>query len=117
MRVLPINGWRWLWTQWISRPEGRGRRRRRPFSPVAAEIEQLESRALLTVTYHGGALLTNVEVQAVYLGSDWQTNTSLHSQAGQLDQFLAMIVNSSYMDMLNSAGYGVGHGTSTAGVV
>jgi len=44
------------------------------FSPIAAEIERLESRELLTVTYHGGALLTAVEAQAVYLGGDWNSN-------------------------------------------
>lgn len=117
MNVLPFGGWRRIWTRLTARRGALRRRRRSHVSPIPAEVERLESRALLTVTYHGGALLTHVEVQAVYLGSDWQTNSSLHGQAGQLDQFLSMVVNSSYMDMLTSAGYGVGRGTATAGVV
>jgi hypothetical protein len=71
----------------------------------------------LTVTYQGGALLTNVEAQAVYLGSAWNTNTALQSQAQSTDQFLSTIVNSPYMDMLTGAGYGVGRGTASAGAV
>ncbi len=66
------------------------------------------------VTYHGGGVLPHVEVQALYLGSDWSTNSALHNQTGQTEGFLNNIVNSSYMDMLTNAGYGVGRGTSTS---
>jgi Fibronectin type III domain len=83
----------------------------------AAQVETLESRALLTVTYHGGALLTAVEAQAVYLGSDWKSNASLQSQTTQLDQFVGTIVNSPYMDMLSNAGYNVGRGTASTGAI
>jgi hypothetical protein len=84
---------------------------------VAAQVEQLESRQLLTVTFHGGALLTSVSAQAVYLGSEWQNTSTLQTQKGQLDQFVSTIVQSSYMDMLANAGYNVGRGTSTAGAI
>jgi len=84
---------------------------------VPAEVEQLESRKLLTFTFHGGALLANVEAQAVYLGSDWKTSTALQSQAAATDQYLATLVQSPYMDMLTNAGYNVGRGTATAGAV
>src|SRR4051812_20251645 len=78
-------------------------------------VERLESREMLTVTYHGGALLTHVEAQAVYMGSDWSTNSSLISQAANLDTYVGYLVNSTYMDMLTTAGYGVGRGSATAG--
>jgi hypothetical protein len=86
-------------------------------APSVAEVEFLESRALLTVTYHGGALLPAVEAQAVYLGGDWSTNSSLTSQTSQVDKFVSTIVNSPYMDMLTNAGYNVGRGTASAGVI
>ena len=38
------------------------------FRPV---LECLDDRLVPTVTYHGGALLPHVEVQGMYLGSDW----------------------------------------------
>lgn len=72
---------------------------------------------MLTVTYGGGALLTNVEAQAVYLGSDWNSNSTLQSQAQATDKFLATLVSGPYMDMLTNAGYGVGRGTASAGTV
>jgi hypothetical protein len=112
----PIGCWYRLWARIAS---GRKRRRRDdlPFSPFAAQVDQLESRQLLTVTYHGGALLANVEAQAVYLGSDWQNNSSLQTQTGQINTYLSTIVNSQYMDMLTNAGYNVGRGTSNAGAI
>lgn len=100
-------------------PSRRRRLRTSPYPAIAAHIELLESRQLLTVTYHGGALLPHVEAQAVYLGSDWATdpNPSVTALPGQLDQFVATIVDSPYMDMLTNAGYNVGRGTATAGVI
>src|SRR5438477_3509744 len=67
--------------------------------------ERLEPRQLLTVTFHGGQLLSSVEAQGVYLGSDWNTNSTLTSQAIALDNYLSYLVQSPYMDMLNQAGY------------
>jgi hypothetical protein len=71
---------------------------------------------MLTVTYHGGALLTQVEAQPVLMGSDWATNSSLVSTAASLNSYVGYLVNSNYMDMLTNAGYNVGRGTATAGV-
>jgi hypothetical protein len=79
------------------------------------QCERLESREMFAVTYHGGALLEHVETQAVYLGSDWNSNSNLKSQTQQLDQYLDYLVQSPYMDMLASAGYGVSRGSSSAG--
>src|SRR5438445_7718218 len=85
------------------------RRQRRVLG--CGRFEQLESRELLTVTYHGGALLSKVEAQGVYLGSDWVANSSLNNQATALDQYVGYVVNSPYMDMLTTAGYNVGRGS------
>jgi hypothetical protein len=120
MRNWSFKCWRWLQARITSNGRGsHGARawRREPVSVVAAQVEQLESRALLTVTYHGGALLPHVEAQAVYLGSDWQNNSSLQTQTGQVDTYLATLVNSPYMDMMTNAGYNVGRGTASAGSV
>src|SRR5260370_42003060 len=90
-----VEMWRWLRARFAP-PARQTRKMRRqranPVSVVAAQVEQLESRQLLTVTYHGGALLTAVSAQAVYLGSDWQNTSSLQTQKGQLDQFVSTIV-------------------------
>jgi hypothetical protein len=74
-------------------------------------VEPLEARALPTVTFHGGPVLANVEVEALFLGADWLTDPTLHSQAQQLTVFLQSITNSTFMDTLNRAGYGVGRGS------
>src|SRR5262249_29460304 len=79
-------------------------------------LEGLEGRQLLTVTYGGGALLPKVDVQALYYGSDWN-NSTYTVQKNKLEDFLSEIVDSSYMDMLNKAGYGVGRGTSDQGMI
>jgi hypothetical protein len=80
-------------------------------------VESLEDRRLMTVTYHGGAVLPNVEVQALYYGNDWYNNPTHYSQAVYLEGYLHNIVNSSYMDMLNKYGYGVGRGTQDGGKI
>jgi hypothetical protein len=80
------------------------------------ELEQLEHRLVPTVTYHGGALLSKVEVQPLFYGSDW-SSPGYFSQAGYLSNYLYNIVNSSYMDMLTKAGYGVGRGSFDTGFI
>ncbi len=118
MRAWYGNCWRWLKTRFIAESGSNLRRsRQNAFSRVAADVEQLESRQLLTVTYQGGALLPNVETQAVYLGSDWQTNKQYNTQAGQLDQYLSVLVQGQFMDALTQAGYNVYRGTSSKGVI
>jgi hypothetical protein len=109
-----------MWRRWQEksaslsrRPKGKKKTPRR--LSVDARLETLEPRELLTVTYNGGALLTNVQAQAVYLGSAWNTNASLQSQTTQTDQFLSTLTSGAYMNMLS--GYNVGTGTDTKGVV
>ena len=77
---------RWLSQALRARSFWRGsakRARRRGANSIAG-FEQLESRQVPTVTFHGGQLLAHVEAQAVYLGSDWSTNSSLTSQTAAL---------------------------------
>src|SRR5581483_263379 len=78
-------------------------------------VQQLETRLVPAVTFHGGAVLPKVEAQAVYLGSDWNGTTALRQQVGTTEGFVKDVVNSGYMDMLQYAGYNVGRGSATAG--
>src|SRR5690242_19055630 len=71
-------------------------------------LETLEDRQVPTITYHGGAVMPHVAVQALYLGSDWAVSPAYRSQANFLEGFLNNVVHSSYLDMLTNAGYGVG---------
>jgi hypothetical protein len=86
-------------------------------------LEPLEDRRLLTgtswlpatpnVTYHGGPLLQNVQVQNVFYGQPWTTDTTLKQAVSQTDTFLNYFVTSPYMDVLHQ--YNVNHG-SVAGM-
>src|SRR5262245_61968218 len=82
---------------------------------VCLELEGLEERRVMSVTNHGGAVLPNVEVQALYYGSDWLTSAAYRTQTTAIDGFLNDVVHSPYMDLLTNAGYGVGRGSSDAG--
>jgi hypothetical protein len=81
---------------------------------VRLRVEALEDRRVPTVTYHGGALLSHVEVQAVYLGSDWST-PAFAPQTQILDNFLTTLISDPYMDRLTAAGYNVGRGMADTG--
>jgi hypothetical protein len=83
----------------------------------AVQIEGLERRELPTVTFQGGPVLDQVEVQALYLGSAWQFNQSLQTQKTEFDGFLSYLVQSPLFDALGTAGYGIQHGTADAGTV
>jgi hypothetical protein len=87
----------------------------RPARRPRLMVEELEQRQVPTVSYHGGALLRHVEVQPVFLGSDWFSAPNSQS-AGQLQGFLNYVTNSPYMDMLTAAGYAVGRGSTSPGV-
>jgi len=80
-------------------------------------LETLESRLVPTVMYQGGGVLPHVEVQALYLGSAWNSNSASVQQVRYLEGYLNSIVNSSYMDMLTNAGYGVYRGSFTPGKI
>ena len=80
-------------------------------------IECLENRLVPTVTYHGGALLPHVEVQGMYLGSDWYNNGTFYNQTAQFESFNRFLPQSSYMDLLYELGYGVGRGSTSPGTI
>ena len=69
---------RWVRNLWPAKAPPQQRRGR----SARLGLESLESREVPSVTYHGGAVLQNVEVQPVYLGSDWNTATSSAKSAG-----------------------------------
>jgi hypothetical protein len=95
-------------------------RRYRPAASARARLslEALEDRQLLSssidgVTYHGGPLLANVGVEALYYGNTWATDPNLQGTAGSINGFLASITNSTYMDQLkeySEPGYVIGRG-------
>jgi hypothetical protein len=78
-------------------------------------VEVLETREVPTVTYHGGALIRHVQVQDVFLGSEWLASSSLHRQAQRFVQVTRALVRSSFMDALTTSGYGVGPGSALRG--
>jgi hypothetical protein len=80
-------------------------------------LECLEDRLIPTVTYHGGALLPHVEVQGLYLGSDWSNNRTYYNQTAQFEAFNRFLPQSSYMDLLTQLGYGVGRGSTAPGTI
>jgi hypothetical protein len=80
-------------------------------------LECLDDRLVPTVTYHGGALLPHVEVQGLYLGSDWYNNGTYYNQTAQFESFNRFLPQSSYMDLLNQLGYGVGRGSTSPGII
>ncbi len=78
-------------------------------------LEALEDRWLPSgVTYHGGPLIANVAVEALYYGTDWSNKQSpLSGMKDHLDKYLGSLVKSAYMDQLreySEPGYTIGHG-------
>jgi hypothetical protein len=61
------------------------------------------------VTYHGGPLLRNVQIQAVFDGQVWSTNSNLQQLVQQTDGFVQYFVTSPYVDVLKQ--YNVSDGT------
>src|SRR5207249_5798565 len=72
------------------------------------QLEHLEDRKLLAVSFHGGPVIPHVKVENLYLGSDWASSANqLNMQ--QLNQSTIALTYSSYMSMLGE--YGVGKGS------
>jgi hypothetical protein len=72
--------------------------RRRDFSRL--NLEPLESRQVLSVSYHGGPLLQSVQVESVYYGQAWTTDPTLQQTIAQTDTFFQYLVTSPYMAAL-----------------
>jgi hypothetical protein len=87
------------------------RRNRRDTIPM---VETLEQKTLMTVTYHGGDVLSRPGVQPLFLGSDWYDYNN-ENLANAMSDFLYTLVNSTYMDTLNQ--YGVFNGSYGTGYI
>ena len=102
---------------WFTSRRGKQREtsaRRRP--AARPQVEALETREVPTVNYYGGALLTNVQAQALYYGNEWSSSTYA-PQTSTLNSFLSDLTGGAYLQALTNAGYGVGTGTATPGAV
>jgi hypothetical protein len=89
---------------------------RRPSRRLTSE--RLEDRRMFNVDYHGGSVISNVHVQEIFYGSAWYNDSSLESDAAQLNSYFNFITQSSYMDMLteyNTSLQSIGHGSVAAG--
>jgi hypothetical protein len=95
-----------------------GRRRITPRLSDRLRLECLEERLTPTVqvTWHGDqngvlfpGVLTQVQVNVIFLGSQWSTNATLARDAQQLTQFYTnMITGNAYLGMLSA--YNVDNG-------
>src|SRR5262249_56860368 len=66
-------------TTWFHNWRRKRARKPQPPQTTRPELEGLEQREVPTVTYHGGALLAKVEIQALYYGSDRPGKPTLHA--------------------------------------
>jgi hypothetical protein len=107
-------GWFSEWLRRRSRQEKRAGKRHRQFRPLVAELETRVVPAVTATQFvnHGGPVLAQPQVELVYLGQAWTSDTSLQTQVNQFAQYL---VGSPFMDVL--AQYGVSHGTVAGSVV
>jgi hypothetical protein len=111
-----MSSWlRWLVSRvkgaWVGGRQASSKDRRRTFRP---EVDSLEQRDVPTTVNYGGPVLHHVEVEAVFLGSRWQS-PDLTDQANHIEGFLSFLTNSSFMDKLNR--YGVGRGSYVGGLL
>jgi Domain of unknown function (DUF4214) len=72
------------------------------------ELETLEDRLTPAISFLGGPVVANVQIQALFYGTYWSTSDGQQS-AAQINTYLSYLVTSSFMDVMNE--YGVGRGT------
>src|SRR6516225_2996338 len=84
-----------------SRGSATGYRRQRPLW-----VEELESRQLLNVTWHGGPVLQHVQVETIYYG--WNGQVGGVDEAQRQDRYLGYLSGSNYLGMLSEYGVGTG---------
>src|SRR6516162_6843519 len=82
-------------------------RKRSRFHPV---LEELDLRQLMSyvpnITFHGGPIIPNVQVEAIFYGSAW-TNLSdpnypqLHVLSSDIQNYLGTLTNSDYIQGLS----------------
>jgi hypothetical protein len=107
----------WFPRAWFRKSPRRATPPRRP-PAVRLTVTELEPRLVPALApafvSHGGAVLDSPLVEVVYYGQQWQ-DPSLAPTRDQIDQFMAYVVDSPFMDVLSQ--YGVGHGQVTDSVV
>ena len=106
------------WCRKFSRIDRQPNRCPRMFHPCVGPLEDRQLLSL-SVSYHGGPLMPNVQVETLYLGQAWADHSQLEPTARQLDGFFSSITNSPFMDMLGQYNVGRGHflGTDTDAAV
>ncbi|HLJ93479.1 MAG TPA: hypothetical protein VKU02_09850 [Gemmataceae bacterium] len=98
---------------WYRRNRGNSKSAQRQRRSASLLLEKLEERAVPALSYHGGPLLGNVQIEAVYY-APWNSSGTLQSQRATLDSFFPFITNSSFMDLLapySAGGTTIGHGS------
>jgi hypothetical protein len=75
---------------------------------VQLELENLEERAVPAVVFHGGPVISHVDLETVYYGQDWAKSAN-QPDLQQLDGFARTITHSSYLAMLGEYGVGMGN--------
>jgi hypothetical protein len=83
-------------------------------STIRPLLEQLEQRDLMAVAAGPGAVLHNVQLEDLYLGSNWATSSG-YGWAAKQEGFTSYLVQSPFMDALYWQGYGVGRGQAYQG--
>jgi hypothetical protein len=68
------------------------------------QLETLEERRVMSVTFHGGSVLPHVDVVPLFYGPGWSTNQQAANQVSYLEGSLENLVQSPFMDMLTRAG-------------
>ncbi len=85
--------------------------------PPVLTVEPLEDRRVLSgflpgladVSYHGGPLLQNVQIESVFAGQAWSTDAILQPLVGKVNGFLQYFPTSPYINVLKQ--YNVGPGS------
>src|SRR4051812_30114966 len=83
-------------------------RRQSPSRRARPTVEALDARLVPAITFHGGAVLSHVDVRNVFYGQGWNTSDSWGLTRYSLNKFQTDITKSPYMAMLGE--YGVGRG-------
>jgi hypothetical protein len=73
---------------------------RRSFRPTLEALERREVCSVSAVSGAGG-VIPGVEVETVYMGNQWNSNSTLKTESQQMNTFFNNILNSKYMDLLN----------------
>jgi hypothetical protein len=77
------------------------------------QLEGLEDRLVPALSYQGGLLIANVQVEAIYY-SPWNTDSTLKSQKSSLDSFFSYLTKSTFVDILaqySAGGITIGRGS------